>query len=134
MIRRPPRSTLFPYTTLFRSMGEYFTPEWLADSVITEALQTISSKNWSAIDPCCGSGIFIIALIKKVVGDININDLSDTEKKYLLQSILDRVHGIDINPLSVLSARVSYYIAIHQFGDIEDIEIPKIGRASCRER
>src|SRR5687768_18070176 len=23
MIRRPPRSTLFPYTTLFRSLGEY---------------------------------------------------------------------------------------------------------------
>src|SRR5258708_28260662 len=23
MIRRPPRSTLFPYTTLFRSAGEY---------------------------------------------------------------------------------------------------------------
>src|SRR3712207_7256824 len=27
MIRRPPRSTLFPYTTLFRSVAEYsFTP------------------------------------------------------------------------------------------------------------
>src|SRR2546428_6471658 len=24
MIRRPPRSTLFPYTTLFRSKGPYF--------------------------------------------------------------------------------------------------------------
>src|SRR5258705_2692601 len=24
MIRRPPRSTLFPYTTLFRSLMEYF--------------------------------------------------------------------------------------------------------------
>src|SRR5687768_17935445 len=24
MIRRPPRSTLFPYTTLFRSTGRYF--------------------------------------------------------------------------------------------------------------
>src|SRR2546426_5920063 len=24
MIRRPPRSTLFPYTTLFRSLGESF--------------------------------------------------------------------------------------------------------------
>src|SRR5947207_15626266 len=24
MIRRPPRSTLFPYTTLFRSVGTYF--------------------------------------------------------------------------------------------------------------
>ena len=106
------------------SMGEYFTPEWLADGVITEALRTISNKEWSAIDPCCGSGIFIIALIKKVVGDININELSENEKKELLQSILCRIHGIDINPLSVLSARVSYYIAIHQFGDVEDIEIP----------
>src|SRR2546426_3468686 len=26
MIRRPPRSTLFPYTTLFRSMSEFFLP------------------------------------------------------------------------------------------------------------
>src|SRR3712207_7740782 len=36
MIRRPPRSTLFPYTTLFRSVGEdppYLQGEveWLAD-------------------------------------------------------------------------------------------------------
>src|SRR2546425_2371880 len=27
MIRRPPRSTLFPYTTLFRSISGSFTPE-----------------------------------------------------------------------------------------------------------
>ena len=106
------------------SMGEYFTPEWLADSVITEALKTIKEKKWTAIDPCCGSGIFVIALIKKVVGDININDLGKEEKRAILESILHRVHGIDINPLSVLSARVSYYIAIHPFGEIEDIEIP----------
>src|SRR3712207_7547842 len=26
MIRRPPRSTLFPYTTLFRSAGKLFSP------------------------------------------------------------------------------------------------------------
>src|SRR5256885_14521059 len=29
MIRRPPRSTLFPYTTLFRSFGDYAgRPKW----------------------------------------------------------------------------------------------------------
>src|SRR2546426_4837132 len=27
MIRRPPRSTLFPYTTLFRSQGEFLVAE-----------------------------------------------------------------------------------------------------------
>ena len=66
----------------------------------------------------------IITLIKKIVGDVSINELSSTEKERLLRSIIDRVHGIDINPLSVLSARVSYYIAIHQLGEIKDIEIP----------
>ncbi len=106
------------------SMGEYFTPEWLADSVITEALTSIDNPKWSAIDPCCGSGIFIITLIKKVVGNVNLNDLSEEERKQLLQEVLNRVHGIDINPLSVLSARVSYYVAIHQLCDIKDIEIP----------
>src|SRR5437867_12383053 len=30
MIRRPPRSTLFPYTTLFRSWGDVFLPAGLA--------------------------------------------------------------------------------------------------------
>src|SRR2546430_4072911 len=29
MIRRPPRSTLFPYTTLFRSVDDLFDPERL---------------------------------------------------------------------------------------------------------
>src|SRR2546422_1837786 len=40
MIRRPPRSTLFPYTTLFRSNGKFFTvrasclkPDFLPDSL-----------------------------------------------------------------------------------------------------
>lgn len=106
------------------SMGEYFTPQWLADSVISESLKSITNPEWTAIDPCCGSGIFIISLIKKVVGDIDISSLSDEANRELLNSILARVHGIDINPLSVLSARVSYYIAIHQFGDVTNIEIP----------
>src|SRR3989441_12470239 len=44
MIRRPPRSTLFPYTTLFRSLGSYARnpatgesiPVWIADYVLME--------------------------------------------------------------------------------------------------
>src|SRR3989449_6874881 len=32
MIRRPPRSTLFPYTTLFRSLNAYVSGKWKAVS------------------------------------------------------------------------------------------------------
>src|SRR5256885_8974673 len=41
MIRRPPRSTLFPYTTLFRSLGTIFALRnihWLARYKYTAAL------------------------------------------------------------------------------------------------
>src|SRR3712207_8607447 len=43
MIRRPPRSTLFPYTTLFRS-GFVFTAAW---SELLFALMLVSSEETS---------------------------------------------------------------------------------------
>ena len=106
------------------SMGEYFTPEWLSDCVISQAESYITTTKWRAIDPCCGSGIFVISLIKKIVGQVSLYDMSQEDKSILLSEILDRVYGIDINPLSVLSARVSYYLAIHNLGTIKDVEIP----------
>ena len=106
------------------SMGEYFTPEWLADRVISRSIEIIGKDDWKAIDPCCGSGIFLIALIKKIVGSISLRQLSSDDKKILIDKILSRVFGVDINPLSVLSARVSYFIAIQRLGAIENIEIP----------
>src|SRR2546429_7074806 len=40
MIRRPPRSTLFPYTTLFRSQdpANSFNPRWSVLEILTEPL------------------------------------------------------------------------------------------------
>src|SRR3990167_2072867 len=35
MIRRPPRSTLFPYTTLFRSG---YIPQWQSDSLLNNSV------------------------------------------------------------------------------------------------
>lgn len=106
------------------SMGEYFTPEWVADRVVSKALSLIKNPKWNAIDPCCGSGIFLISLIKKIVGNTSLRELSNDDRKELALSILSRVHGIDINPLSVLSARVSYFIALHKLCNLSEFEIP----------
>src|SRR3712207_7568208 len=40
MIRRPPRSTLFPYTTLFRSPGSAYRPTPLSDRLATTCRTT----------------------------------------------------------------------------------------------
>src|SRR3712207_7360432 len=45
MIRRPPRSTLFPYTTLFRS-----SPTWVLNGIACASPDRIASKSMSAND------------------------------------------------------------------------------------
>src|SRR5437899_11927176 len=49
MIRRPPRSTLFPYTTLFRSQfeGNSAFSTWLTRIAINEALMWLRRKRAS---------------------------------------------------------------------------------------
>lgn len=107
------------------SMGEYFTPKWVANSVIEGGIEQIKNKNnWKAIDPCCGSGIFLIELIKKIVGKKSIQLMNHEEKEKMKNQILNRVYGIDINPLSVLSARVGYYLALKPFGELKNLDIP----------
>src|SRR3712207_9086194 len=44
MIRRPPRSTLFPYTTLFRSLVDsWYTSEKLIESCLTKGYHLIGA-------------------------------------------------------------------------------------------
>ncbi|MCT8653828.1 hypothetical protein KZ324_11050, partial [Glaesserella parasuis] len=40
------------------SLGEYFTPSWMADHVVSRSLEKLNKESWKAIDPCCGSGVF----------------------------------------------------------------------------
>ena len=94
------------------SLGEYFTPAWLADYVIEQAIDMVNKDDWKAIDPCCGSGIFIVTLIRKIIEKYEFSKMTEIEKNNLLEEITKRVRGIDINPISVLTARISYFIAI----------------------
>src|SRR5437763_11008278 len=50
MIRRPPRSTLFPYTTLFRSQSE----DGFTGGAVQVAGGLIGEKNFRAIDQGAG--------------------------------------------------------------------------------
>src|SRR2546427_8680748 len=47
MIRRPPRSTLFPYTTLFRSLRSSF--DRLRTSVVYTLLLAASVLHWGSV-------------------------------------------------------------------------------------
>jgi hypothetical protein len=108
------------------SFGEYFTPAWLADNVVTRSLSRIpDNRQWKGLDPTCGSGVFVIKMIEKIIENKDIATLNQKEKKELLNNILSRAKGIDLNPLSVLTARINYFIAIAQLIEYDEtVEIP----------
>src|SRR3712207_8967428 len=70
MIRRPPRSTLFPYTTLFRSFFLYL-PDVLVNPLFTRCLNMFTS-------------------IHKEIGIITESPISDVPYHHLCRITLDR--------------------------------------------
>src|SRR2546429_10010698 len=99
MIRRPPRSTLFPYTTLFRSTVTY------KDAVGLEHVVSIVGIDEVDLDRGYISwrSPLANALIKASPGDrVNLRAPAKTEHLEIIE--------------------------------VEYSPIPKIGRASCRER
>src|SRR5260370_31930473 len=53
MIRRPPRSTLFPYTTLFRSLRKAFDPRW-QEATLERALSGASAPVRAMLESVLG--------------------------------------------------------------------------------
>ncbi|MFH1970883.1 MAG: hypothetical protein ABIJ05_00660 [Patescibacteria group bacterium] len=87
------------------SLGEFYTPSWLADNLVEEAVAQIKINTWRMLDPTSGSGTFLIVGIQRV-----LEETQSEGKSNRLKMILDRVKGIDLNPLSVLTGRVNYFI------------------------
>lgn len=108
---------------LRHALGEYYSPDWLAQR--TYNLMGINGDlDKSFLDPTCGSGTFIVIGIKEIIKKNKHN--KDISKNELLNKIIDNVHGFDLNPLAVISARANYIIALGDLIDstCDEIEIP----------
>src|SRR3712207_7288820 len=62
MIRRPPRSTLFPYTTLFRSQTDSANITWSLDSSDTQIVGPISDT----VDVFTSTNLLSVEKLQKV--------------------------------------------------------------------
>src|SRR3712207_969852 len=76
MIRRPPRSTLFPYTTLFRSAGVKALATWNA----TDTIQTCR-------EACGGAGYLAENRFKALKADTDVFTTFEGDNTVLLQLV-----------------------------------------------
>ncbi len=88
------------------SFGEFYTPVWLCTNILEKS---ISKKDWRLLDPCCGSGTFVVAAISKIKREVV--SLSASQQ---LTNIVNRIFAIDLNPLAVLTTRLNYFLHISE--------------------
>src|SRR3712207_9393869 len=108
MIRRPPRSTLFPYTTLFRSTA-------VNEEDVEESLKLIDNIISDIVNEKIILDDSSVALMKKVLKTAVVQTLEDSTElgNYILHQVMDNAD-------------------IYEF--VDDMNNMEIGRASCRER
>lgn len=103
-----------------RTLGEYYTPSWLADAMIEEIVADPLAQR--ALDPSCGSGTFIAALTTRFIAAAQRANLTPRET---LDRLIASVIGIDVHPVAVHLARSAWALAakpaieavVHEGGD-----------------
>src|SRR5258708_34969038 len=97
MIRRPPRSTLFPYTTLFRSLTETWypdrpngaTPQVTTAGKVRElqSLAFINFTNWLMNGQLTAGNLFLLDI------DNNVGELATTNVYRYSRNVLLALHS-----------------------------------------
>jgi N-6 DNA Methylase len=90
-------------------LGEYYTPDWLAEYILDVELGLSESPDQSVLDPSCGSGTFLFTAIRLIVKA----RLGRGEDEFdALLHTLDQVMGMDVHPVAVTVARTNYLLAL----------------------
>ena len=95
--------------------GAYYTPMFLADFVVNQAWDEMNDeqrRKGTFYDPACGSGIFLVRLFQRLVADYCLKANKRFANWEELASIVQRLHGGDINAAAVRVAAFSLYVAL----------------------
>lgn len=74
-----------------KQTGTYYTPEKIVTRLIRELIQCTNLKDKNILDPCCGTGNFLIGLVNN---DISVNN----------------IYGQDVDKISILVTRINMFI------------------------
>jgi hypothetical protein len=96
---------------LRHDLGEYYTPDWLAELVLNEVGYGGNPEE-RVLDPACGSGTFLVLAIRRVLDYAEGSLAWRARERELVARILENLVGFDLNPLAVIAARTNYLLAL----------------------
>lgn len=93
-----------------KGLGEYYTPDWLAEGIVEKSVTNPLQQR--VLDPSCGSGTFIYHVVRRIIKATEDAGWGDDRNEELLNHLQTHVFGLDIHPVSVVLARVTYLLAL----------------------
>src|SRR3712207_3169521 len=110
MIRRPPRSTLFPYTTLFRSQTDSANITWSLDSSDTQIVGPISDT----VDVFTSTNLLSVEKLQKVkslgsftTSNIEISSGEEVQYKVIITNT-GKIKAYNVKIEDILNAKLQY--------------------------
>src|SRR3712207_4337405 len=119
MIRRPPRSTLFPYTTLFRSLATYGRAEVLASigasegrvlaaEIIAPAMAAVHDVSNPEVAAGMGADLVVLNLLdvrRPAVHAIDVDDPAEVVRQ--VKRLTGRLVAVNLEPVDPHADRVT---------------------------
>ncbi|MBI4198152.1 MAG: N-6 DNA methylase [Chloroflexi bacterium] len=90
-------------------LGEFYTPDWLAELILRDELGLDQDPHRSLLDPACGSGTFLFIAVRLIRQALEREGMTATD---ILLHILNNVVGMDVHPLAVAISRTNYLLAL----------------------
>jgi hypothetical protein len=99
------------------SDSSVYTPPFLVRLMLDEALSSkrldrLQENNEIILDPCCGSGVFLVEAYKRLVLHWRSRNEWKQPSKAVLKGLLKKVHGIDLEEGAVELAAFSLCLAL----------------------
>ena len=86
-------------------LGEFYTPDWLAELTLRKAGFPHTNSEASLLDPACGSGTFLFVAVRLLKERGLKGDA-------LVEFVASHLAGIDVHPLAVTIARTNLVLAL----------------------
>lgn len=107
--------------------GAYYTPIFLVNYILSETVEKYFKKNpgqynCKVLDPACGSGIFLVEALRRIIErykELNNNKIT---KRILKQLAENNIFGIDKDENAINVAIFSIYLTLLDYQETKDIE------------
>jgi hypothetical protein len=111
--------------------GAYYTPLFLVDYILKETIErnfAVNKKSFKVLDPSCGSGIFLVENLRKII-EQNFPNNNNCDKEKIKALANENIFGVDKDKNAIQVAIFSIYLTLLDYqtpADIDQFKFPKL--------